>query len=144
MQGARNVLRQAVTSTTLFSFALAAIGVAISGVLPEWLGGDVSIHHDAASRHIVSVRFLRNVGGEGVGESGFEHSGRTDLQGAGSQSAGESEGQSAGDFLLSERTVFPEEPEHQRGDQLFQSGCEWHQSVGVVLLSLLSALDGAR
>lgn len=35
MQGARNVLRQAVTSTTLFSFALAAIGVAISGVLPE-------------------------------------------------------------------------------------------------------------
>lgn len=58
MQGARNVLRQAVTSTTLFSFALAAIGVAISGVLPEWLGGDVSIHHDASLYFLIFSLFL--------------------------------------------------------------------------------------
>ena len=58
MQGARNVLRQAVTSTTLFSSALAAIGVAISGVLPEWLGGDVSIHHDASLYFLIFSLFL--------------------------------------------------------------------------------------
>ena len=58
MQGARNVLRQAVASTTLFSFALAAIGVAISGVLPEWLGGDVSIHHDASLYFLIFSLFL--------------------------------------------------------------------------------------
>lgn len=58
MQGARNVLRQAVTSTILFSFALAAIGVAISGVLPEWLGGDVSIHHDASLYFLIFSLFL--------------------------------------------------------------------------------------
>ena len=58
MQGARNVLRQAVTSTTLFSFALAAIGIAISGVLPEWLGGDVSIHHDASLYFLIFSLFL--------------------------------------------------------------------------------------
>lgn len=58
MQGARNVLRQVVTSTTLFSFALAAIGVAISGVLPEWLGGDVSIHHDASLYFLIFSLFL--------------------------------------------------------------------------------------
>lgn len=58
MQGARNVLRQAVTSTTLFSCALAAIGVAISGVLPEWLGGDVSIHHDASLYFLIFSLFL--------------------------------------------------------------------------------------
>ena len=58
MQGARNVLRQAVTSKTLFSFALAAIGVAISGVLPEWLGGDVSIHHDASLYFLIFSLFL--------------------------------------------------------------------------------------
>lgn len=58
MKGARNVLRQAVTSTTLFSFALAAIGVAISGVLPEWLGGDVSIHHDASLYFLIFSLFL--------------------------------------------------------------------------------------
>lgn len=58
MQGARNVLRQAVTSTTLFSFALAAIGVAISDVLPEWLGGDVSIHHDASLYFLIFSLFL--------------------------------------------------------------------------------------
>ena len=58
MQGARNVLRQAVTSTTLFSFALAAIGVAISGVLPVWLGGDVSIHHDASLYFLIFSLFL--------------------------------------------------------------------------------------
>lgn len=58
MQDARNVLRQAVTSTTLFSFALAAIGVAISGVLPEWLGGDVSIHHDASLYFLIFSLFL--------------------------------------------------------------------------------------
>lgn len=58
MQGARNVLRQAVTSTTLFSFALAAIGVAISGVLPEWLGGNVSIHHDASLYFLIFSLFL--------------------------------------------------------------------------------------
>lgn len=58
MQGARNVLRQAVTSTTLFSFALAAIGVAISGVLPEWLGGDISIHHDASLYFLIFSLFL--------------------------------------------------------------------------------------
>lgn len=37
---ARNVLRQAITSCLIFSCALAAIGVALSGPLPHWLGGD--------------------------------------------------------------------------------------------------------
>ena len=46
MQGARAVLRQSLTATLVFSLLLAVLGAAISGMLPGWLGGDVSIHRD--------------------------------------------------------------------------------------------------
>lgn len=48
MQEARAVLRQSLTATLVFSLLLAALGAAISGRLPGWLGGDVSIRHDAS------------------------------------------------------------------------------------------------
>ncbi len=38
-QGARKVLRQSITATLVFSLLFAAIGIAISGHLPIWLGG---------------------------------------------------------------------------------------------------------
>ncbi len=47
-QGARAVVRQALTSALLFSLTLAALGVAISGALPGWLGGDGAIRRDAS------------------------------------------------------------------------------------------------
>ena len=58
MQGARTVLRQALTATVVFSLLLAAAGVAISGALPGWLGGDKSIHRDATLYLCRFSRFL--------------------------------------------------------------------------------------
>lgn len=40
---ARHTLRQALTALTAFGLLLGAVGVAISGHLPQWLGGDASI-----------------------------------------------------------------------------------------------------
>ena len=42
-EGARRVLRQGITSSLLFSIAIAAVGLAIAGPLPRWLGGDEQI-----------------------------------------------------------------------------------------------------
>lgn len=58
MQGARTVLRQALTATVVFSLLLAAAGVAISGALPGWLGGDKFIHRDASLYFCIFSLFL--------------------------------------------------------------------------------------
>lgn len=58
LSGARDVLRQALTATLLFSLLLAAIGMTISGMLPEWLGGDVSIRRDASLYFFIFSLFL--------------------------------------------------------------------------------------
>ncbi len=58
MHGARTVLRQALTATVVFSLLLAAAGVAISGALPGWLGGDKSIHRDASLYFCIFSLFL--------------------------------------------------------------------------------------
>ena len=42
-KAARSVLRQSVVVALAFSLILAAVGCGISGPLPGWLGGDVSI-----------------------------------------------------------------------------------------------------
>lgn len=42
-EGARRVLRQGITSSLLFSIAIAAVGLVIAGPLPRWLGGDEQI-----------------------------------------------------------------------------------------------------
>lgn len=49
---ARNVLRQSIVATLLFSFVLLGIGSAISGALPGWLGGEEAIR-PAASRYFL-------------------------------------------------------------------------------------------
>lgn len=58
MAGARAVLRQALVATLGFSLLLAAAGAAISGVLPRWLGGDLSIHRDASLYFLIFSLFL--------------------------------------------------------------------------------------
>ena len=58
MQGARAVLRQSLTATLVFSLLLAALGMAISGALPVWLGGDSSIRHDASLYFCIFSLFL--------------------------------------------------------------------------------------
>lgn len=45
---ARSILRRSVPSTFAFSALLAAIGVSVSGALPQWLGGDSVIRSDAS------------------------------------------------------------------------------------------------
>lgn len=58
MAGARRVLRQSLTATFIFSLLLAAVGGAVSGSLPVWLGGDVSIHRDASLYFLIFSLFL--------------------------------------------------------------------------------------
>lgn len=58
MSHARDVLRQSITATIGFSLLLAALGAAISGVLPQWLGGDASIRHDASLYFLIFSLFL--------------------------------------------------------------------------------------
>lgn len=58
MSGARLVLRQSITATLIFSLLLAASGMAISGMLPDWLGGDVSIRRDASLYFFIFSLFL--------------------------------------------------------------------------------------
>lgn len=55
---ARSVLRQAFVATVGFSILLAIIGMSISGYLPEWLGGDESIHRDASLYFFIFTLFL--------------------------------------------------------------------------------------
>lgn len=58
MQGARAVLRQSLTATLIFSLLLAALGMLISGMLPGWLGGDISIRRDASLYFFIFSLFL--------------------------------------------------------------------------------------
>ena len=56
--GARKTLRQSITATLLFGSLLAALGIAISGMLPGWLGGDESIRNDSATYFLIFSLFL--------------------------------------------------------------------------------------
>ena len=58
LAGARAVVRQSMTATLLFSLVLAAVGAAISGPLPAWLGGDPSIRRDASLYFCIFSLFL--------------------------------------------------------------------------------------
>ena len=58
MQGARAVLRQSLAATLAFSLLLGALGAAVSGRLPGWLGGDVSIRRDASLYFCIYSFFL--------------------------------------------------------------------------------------
>ena len=56
--GARKILRQAITATSLFGSLLAVWGVAISGILPGWLGGDEAIRSDSSAYFLIFSLFL--------------------------------------------------------------------------------------
>lgn len=58
MQGARIVLRQSLTATLIFSLLLSVLGTAISDMLPDWLGGNISICHDASLYFFIFSLFL--------------------------------------------------------------------------------------
>lgn len=55
---ARSVLRQSLVSVLLFSLAVSAIGVALSGPLPRWLGGAEAIRHDASMYFLIYMLTL--------------------------------------------------------------------------------------
>ena len=56
--GAKKTLRQAITATLLFGSLLAVLGVAISGMLPGWLGGDEVIRNDSSAYFLIFSFFL--------------------------------------------------------------------------------------
>ena len=56
--GARKILRQSVAATLLFGSLLAVLGVAISGKLPGWLGGDEAIRGDSSVYFLIFSSFL--------------------------------------------------------------------------------------
>lgn len=56
--GARKTLRQSIAATLLFGSLLAALGVAISGGLPAWLGGDEAIRGDSSAYFLIFSLFL--------------------------------------------------------------------------------------
>ena len=56
--GARDILRQSITATIIFSLAVTAIGLAISGRLPHWLGGDDGITGMASRYFMIFVMAL--------------------------------------------------------------------------------------
>ena len=55
---ARKVLRQSVTALTVFGVLMAALGVAVSGALPGWLGGDEVIRRDSTLYFRIFSSFL--------------------------------------------------------------------------------------
>lgn len=55
---ARKVLRQGITACLIFSVVIAAIGVAISGFLPGWLGGTETVRPKASVYFLVFVAAL--------------------------------------------------------------------------------------
>ena len=55
---AQTTLRQSVTATLLFSCVLAALGSALSGQLPGWLGGNASITKDASMYFLIFILSL--------------------------------------------------------------------------------------
>ena len=56
--GARRVLRQGLTSVTLFSLFLSLAGLSIAGPLPHWLGGSPEICDEASGYFRTYVLFL--------------------------------------------------------------------------------------
>ena len=52
---ARNVLRQSLTMSMIFSLAVCVIGCAVSGPLPRWLGGEEAILHDASMYFLIFI-----------------------------------------------------------------------------------------
>lgn len=56
--GARDILRQSITATVIFSLVITAIGLSISGSLPRWLGGDEAINHMASNYFMIFVMAL--------------------------------------------------------------------------------------
>lgn len=56
--GARNVLRQAVTSSLIFSLVVTLIGIAIAYPLPHWLGGSDAICSKATAYFMIFVGAL--------------------------------------------------------------------------------------
>lgn len=57
-KGARRVLREGLTSVLALSFFLAALGIAISGPLPRWLGGGPEIIADASRYFLIYSAFI--------------------------------------------------------------------------------------
>ena len=55
---ARNVLRQSLVMSLIFSLAVCIIGCAISGQLPRWLGGEEAIRHDASMYFLIFILSL--------------------------------------------------------------------------------------
>lgn len=55
---ARNVLRQSLTMSMIFSLAVCVIGCAVSGPLPRWLGGEEAILHDASMYFLIFILSL--------------------------------------------------------------------------------------
>lgn len=58
MVGARRVVRQSITATFVFGTLLGAVGVGISGALPEWLRGDEAIRADASAYFCIFAAFM--------------------------------------------------------------------------------------
>ncbi len=57
-RGAREIMRQGFTAAFCFGILLSFIGVAISGPLPSWLGGDPVIRDDASAYFRIYSMFL--------------------------------------------------------------------------------------
>ena len=57
-KAARSVLREGLSSVLILSFFLAAIGIALSGPLPGWLGGSPEIISDASKYFLIYSAFI--------------------------------------------------------------------------------------
>lgn len=57
-EGARSIFRRGMASVLLFSLLLAALGMAISPVLPHWLGASAEICRDASDYFLIYAAFL--------------------------------------------------------------------------------------
>ncbi len=57
-KGAREVLRQSLVATLLFSLVMVAIGAMVSSKLPHWLGGDETLVKDASNYFLVFILSL--------------------------------------------------------------------------------------
>lgn len=57
-ESARRILRQGISACLIFSAVIAAIGIAISGALPHWLGGTAAVCPKASVYFLVFVMAL--------------------------------------------------------------------------------------
>lgn len=57
-EGARRVFRQGIVAALIFSTVIALIGIGISGVLPQWLGGSPAINSQASLYFLIFVAAL--------------------------------------------------------------------------------------